>query len=91
VLNQQVLRLYQEGKYQEALPIAEKLLAIRKRVLGSEHPDTAITLNDLAGLYDHMGNYARAEPLFKRVRFESVPRLEARTIKPTMRHLRAAG
>jgi hypothetical protein len=27
-LNQQVTRLYQEGKYQEAIPIAEKLLAM---------------------------------------------------------------
>src|SRR6516225_5076164 len=30
LLNEQVLKLYQEGKYQEAIPIAEKLLAITR-------------------------------------------------------------
>src|SRR5260221_3812482 len=63
LLNQQVVKLYQEGKYQEAIPIAKKLLAIERRVLGREHPGTATSLNNLAGLYEHMGDYAKAEPL----------------------------
>ena len=46
-----------------ALPAA---LAIREKVLGPEHPDTAITLNNLAILYRNQGKYEEAEPLFQR-------------------------
>ena len=35
-------------------------------MLGPDHPDVAISLNNLAGLYQHQGNYAKAEPLYKR-------------------------
>ena len=36
-----------------------------QKVLGKEHPDTAISLNNLAALYQAMGEYAKAEPLFQ--------------------------
>ena len=65
LLNQQVLKLYQQGKYQEAVPIAERVLAIEKRILGPEDPDTATSLDNLAALYRDMGAYQKAEPLFK--------------------------
>ena len=55
LLKQQFLKFYQHGSYQEAIPIAEKLLAIRKRMLGAEHPNTAVSLIDLALLYQMMG------------------------------------
>ncbi len=48
-LNQQVNQLYQAGKYSQAVPIAAKLLELREKVLGPEHPDTATRLNHLAG------------------------------------------
>lgn len=32
--------------------------------LGDRHPDTAISLNNLAGLYDSQARYSEAEPLF---------------------------
>ena len=54
-LNQEVIRLYQQGKYAEAIPIAERIRAIREKVLGPEHPDTAQSLNNLAVLYYTMG------------------------------------
>jgi Tetratricopeptide repeat len=31
---------------------------------GADHPDTAFSLNNLAGLYDSMGRYSEAEPLY---------------------------
>ena len=34
-------------------------------MLGSEHPDTAITLHNLAELYRRMGDLSKAEPLLK--------------------------
>ena len=65
LLNEQVLQLYQEGKYQQAIPIAEKLLAIKKRSRGPEDPSTAQSLNNLAALYLGTGDYSKAEPLFQ--------------------------
>ncbi|MBD2489865.1 CHAT domain-containing protein [Aulosira sp. FACHB-615] len=65
-LNQQVLKLYQEGKYSVAIPLAENALAIRERVLGKEHSDVATSLNNLAILYDAQGKYQQAEPLYLR-------------------------
>jgi hypothetical protein len=39
---------------------------IKEKGLGPEHPDVATILNNLAGLYDSMGFYAKAEPLYQR-------------------------
>ena len=33
--------------------------------MGEEHPDYATSLNNLAGLYKSMGEYAKAEPLYR--------------------------
>ena len=65
LLNQQVQTLFKQGKYQEAIPLAEKAVEIAKRVYGPEHPDTATSLNNLAVLYRDMGEYAKAEPLYQ--------------------------
>ncbi|BAY09666.1 CHAT domain-containing tetratricopeptide repeat protein [Calothrix sp. NIES-2098] len=65
-LNQQANKLYQEGKYSSAIPLAERTLAIREQVLGSQHLDVAESLNNLAILYREQGNYQQAEPLFQR-------------------------
>jgi hypothetical protein len=39
---------------------------MRKKALGSEHPDVATSLNNLAVLYKTQGQYAMAEPLYVR-------------------------
>jgi tetratricopeptide (TPR) repeat protein len=65
-LNAQVMKLYAAGRFGEAIPLAQKALAIREKALGPEHPDTASSLNNLALLYEATGAYAQAEPLLKR-------------------------
>jgi hypothetical protein len=40
-LNQQVNQLIEQGKYQEAIPIAERAVEVAKRTRGPEHPETA--------------------------------------------------
>ncbi|ALF56386.1 tetratricopeptide repeat family protein [Nostoc piscinale CENA21] len=65
-LNEQVVKLYQQGKYITATPLAERALAIREKVLGKEHLDVATSLNDLAELYREQGKYQQAEPLYYR-------------------------
>ena len=64
-LEQQVIQLYQQGRYEEGIAIAEQVLEIRESILGN-HPDTATALNNLAELYRAMGRYSEAEPLYQR-------------------------
>jgi tetratricopeptide (TPR) repeat protein len=66
VLNQQVAQLYGEGKYAEAIPIAERALTLAQITLGKEHPNTLMTVNNLALLYQAQGRYDEAEALYKR-------------------------
>jgi tetratricopeptide (TPR) repeat protein len=42
----------------------QQALELRKRLLGEEHPDVALSLNNLALLYKSQGHYAEAEPLY---------------------------
>jgi CHAT domain-containing protein/Flp pilus assembly protein TadD len=65
-LNKKVIELYNAGRYADALPVAQQVLAIREKALGRDHPDVATSLNDLAGLYDDAGRSAEAEPLYQR-------------------------
>ena len=63
-LNAKVIENYNAGKYDVAAQIAEKQLAIAEKHLYAEL--VAISLNNLALLYDTRGKYAEAEPLYKR-------------------------
>ena len=64
-LTQQVIQLYKQGKYQEAIPLAEKVLAIRKQYLGENNLSIAYGLNNLAELYKAQGEYTKAETLYQ--------------------------
>lgn len=54
------------GDYTAARALFERALAIREKVLGTEHRDTTISMNDLAGLLWAQGDLASARPLFER-------------------------
>ncbi|MCA9804258.1 MAG: CHAT domain-containing protein, partial [Cyanobacteria bacterium HKST-UBA02] len=54
-----------QGRYADAEPLYKEALAIRKKALGDDHPDTARSMNNLAFLYQAQGRYADAEPLYK--------------------------
>ena len=58
--------LYVEGRYQEALPFAEKALRLVEREFGPDHPNTATFLSNLAEVLQVQGQYAEAEPLCER-------------------------
>lgn len=65
-LNTEVARLYGQGKFAEAVVLALQSLEINERALGPEHPRIAVSLNNLALLYQVQSRYADAEPLYKR-------------------------
>jgi tetratricopeptide (TPR) repeat protein len=52
------------GNYQKAEPLYVQSLQITEKTLGKAHPDYALSLSNLAGLYFSQGNYQKAEPLF---------------------------
>jgi len=65
-LNQEVMRLYQQSQYAEAIPAAERVLTIREKHLEPKHPATAAPLNSLSALYNNKGAYDKAEPRLRR-------------------------
>ena len=65
-LTDQVTALYQQGKYAEAIPIAQEAVRVTEATFGPQDPKLARSLNNLAQLYDDQGQYAQAEPLFQR-------------------------
>ena len=65
-LNNLALLYSDSGDYARAEPLYKRLLAIREKALGPDHPDVATSLNNLAELYRATGDYANAEPLYKR-------------------------
>ncbi len=54
-LNQETVQLYGQGRYGEAIPLAQRALGIREKALGPEHPDTATSLNNLAAAVSRHG------------------------------------
>ena len=65
-LNKEAVSLYSAGRYDEALPLAERAPGIYEKVFGPEHPDVATSLNNLGKIYATKGDYAQAEPLYQR-------------------------
>ena len=55
-----------QGKYAQAEPLAIRLVDVREKTLGREHPIIASLLETLGQIYYQEGRYAEAEPLFKR-------------------------
>lgn len=48
-----------QGKYAKAEPLYERSLAIREKSLGLNHPDVAVSRNNLAGLRKMLVRAAR--------------------------------
>lgn len=65
-LNAEVIKLYREGKYEEALPAARRVVELREKALGGEDLRLAFALANLGNIYARMGDARGAEPLFTR-------------------------
>ncbi len=66
LLDQAGLYLLEHAQYTQARMLFQKALAMREELVGSEHPEVAESLSNLAGPYLYQGMYAQAEPLFER-------------------------
>ncbi|WP_298367705.1 tetratricopeptide repeat protein [Azospirillum sp.] len=65
-LNSAAAAEYRAGRYPAAVPLLTEALAIREKALGPDHPDTALSLNNLGYLYRAQGKLADAAPLYTR-------------------------
>ncbi|WP_442935981.1 tetratricopeptide repeat protein [Nostoc sp.] len=54
-----------QGLYQQAEPWLRQCVKIAENRLGSEHPDIATSLNNLAALHKSTGRYSEAKPLYQ--------------------------
>jgi tetratricopeptide (TPR) repeat protein len=66
LLNRAGEYFFYRGAYLEARPLWERAQAIRQKVLGPGHPDTATSLNNLASLLHAQDNLAGSRPLYER-------------------------
>jgi len=66
IFNRAGIYLNDHALYALAEPLYQHALTIREHQLGAAHPDTATSLNNLAGLYKNQGKYVEAEPLYQR-------------------------
>jgi CHAT domain-containing protein/Tfp pilus assembly protein PilF len=65
-LSTRALGLFAAGKYDEALPLAERALELSEKELGPDDVYVAYLLDEVGWLYSNKSNYARAEQLFQR-------------------------
>jgi tetratricopeptide (TPR) repeat protein len=66
LLNRAFEYLMWRAAFSQASPLIQDALAIREKVLGPEHPDTAESLTGLAAVLQAQGDRAAARPLFER-------------------------
>jgi MYXO-CTERM domain-containing protein len=59
-------QLYEQGRFSEAIPFAQRAALLAEKALGPNHLNVAQSLNNLAALYVEQGRYEDAEPLFER-------------------------
>jgi tetratricopeptide (TPR) repeat protein len=52
--------LRDKGRYRQVQPLLEKVLAVRREVLGEKHPDTATAYNNVAFNLNAQGKFAEA-------------------------------
>src|SRR5438067_4272624 len=64
-LNSQVIKLFGEGKYKEALPVAKRALELREKALGPTHADLIPLLINLGELYNVTKHAAQARSSFE--------------------------
>jgi tetratricopeptide (TPR) repeat protein len=65
-MNSRVEELIQAGKYNEAVPLAERVVTAAAARFGENAPGHATALNNLAELLRAMNRFAEAEPLIRR-------------------------
>lgn len=64
-LNMQIVKLHDAGQYAAATEVAEEALKAASQMYGPDHTQTAISMNNLAAIYQGQGRLPEAEELYK--------------------------
>jgi serine/threonine protein kinase len=64
-VNELALAFWHAGRFDEAVPLYQQVLARRRAALGPDHPQTLLTLNCLAVAHKDAGRLDRALPLYE--------------------------
>ena len=64
-LSQQISQLYQQGRYEEAIPLQARSLSMYRRLHQGIHSDLATAIGNLALLYDRAGQSLQAESYYQ--------------------------
>jgi tetratricopeptide (TPR) repeat protein len=64
-LNDKGVELYQQGRYLEAVTMAERAKEIAEKIFPANHPNIVTSLNNLAIVYYALGKTMLAESLYK--------------------------
>ncbi len=59
-------QLKQQGKPVQALPVAQEAERVAEATFGLQNANTLASINRLATIYDDLGRYSEAEPLYNR-------------------------
>jgi CHAT domain-containing protein len=65
-LRAEVSRLFGQGKYADAIPIAQRYFELARQRHGEDHPEFVTAITALAAGYRAQGRLAEAEPLYRR-------------------------
>jgi tetratricopeptide (TPR) repeat protein/CHAT domain-containing protein len=64
-LNKEVISLYKQGNYREALTRCVEVCETARHDMGDEHPEFGSCISNLALIYETVGNYRQAGPLLE--------------------------
>jgi TonB family protein len=64
-LSMEVVKLFNEGKYNEALPLARRAVELKEKALGKDATSLADSLNNLGALYMAKADYRNADASYK--------------------------
>ncbi len=84
-LEKQVLELKWQGRYKDAIPLAQRALEVTEKVRGRDSHDTLVALRNLAMLYYAIDDYTQAVRLLERVQ-QSEENMSSSTI-PTLGYI----
>ena len=65
-LTSEVMKLYSSGDYTQGVEVAKRALQVAQNNYGPDHPNVALSLGNLAELYEAQMEYTKAESLYKR-------------------------
>lgn len=80
----------QQGEYDKAEQLLDRSYALRREILGDDHPDTIKTMGELAPLYYRQGRYQESEELSRKT-YEAATKVFGESHYLTLRFLSSIG